>query len=63
MGTVELDQLGDWQRSCYCGEPRGKDAGKAVTVMGWVQTWRDHGGVVFIDLRDRAGVLQIVFNP
>jgi aspartyl-tRNA synthetase len=58
-----LDQLGDWQRSDYCGAPRPGDIGRAVTVMGWVHSRRDHGGVVFVDLRDRTGLLQVVFNP
>ncbi len=60
---MKLDVLGDWQRSCYCGEPRAKDIGSELTVMGWVHGRRDHGGVVFVDLRDRSGLLQVVFNP
>ena len=60
---MKLDQLGDWQRSGYCGAPRPADIGHPVTVMGWVDSRRDHGGVVFVDLRDRTGILQIVFNP
>jgi aspartyl-tRNA synthetase len=60
---VNLDLLGDWQRSTYCGAPRASDIGSAATVMGWVHGRRDHGGVVFIDLRDRSGLLQVVFNP
>ncbi len=55
--------LGDWKRSTYCGTPRAAEIGCAVTVMGWVHGRRDHGGVVFIDLRDRTGLLQVVFNP
>jgi len=58
-----VDSLGDWKRSGYCGEWRAADAGGEVTVMGWVQTRRDHGGLIFVDLRDRSGVLQVVFNP
>ena len=46
-----------------CGTPRASDAGRIVTVAGWVDTRRDHGNLVFIDLRDRSGLLQIVFNP
>jgi aspartyl-tRNA synthetase len=60
---VSLDSLGDWRRTDYCGTPRAADIGRSVTVMGWVHGWRDHGGVVFIDLRDRTGILQLVFNP
>ncbi len=60
---MSLDLLGDWQRSSRCGEPRAADVGREVTLMGWVHSRRDHGGVVFVDLRDRTGVVQIVFNP
>jgi len=60
---MTLDQLGDWRRSDYCGAPRAADIGREVTVMGWVHSRRDHGGVVFIDLRDRSGILQVVCNP
>lgn len=46
-----------------CGEPRKSDVGKEITVAGWVNRRRDHGNLIFIDLRDRTGLLQIVFNP
>ena len=46
-----------------CGEPRAAEAGRRLTVFGWVDRRRDHGGLVFIDLRDRSGVLQVVFDP
>ncbi|HZS15054.1 MAG TPA: aspartate--tRNA ligase [Candidatus Dormibacteraeota bacterium] len=46
-----------------CGEPRATDAGRRTVVYGWVDRRRDLGGLVFIDLRDRSGVLQCVFNP
>jgi aspartyl-tRNA synthetase len=60
---VKLNELGDWQRTCECGVPRRADIGREVIVMGWVGGRRDHGGVVFVDLRDRSGILQVVFNP
>ena len=50
-------------RSLFCGEVKEKDVGTTVTLAGWANRWRDHGGLVFIDLRDRSGVIQIVFNP
>jgi len=51
------------KRSCYCAEPREADAGNELVLQGWVDTRRDHGGVIFVDLRDRTGLMQVVFSP
>lgn len=50
------------KRSCRCGELSGTDIGREVTVMGWVAKNRNKGGIVFVDLRDRSGILQIIFE-
>ena len=50
-------------RDCYCGEPRGGDVGKRLKLAGWAARRRDHGGLIFIDLRDHTGVVQLVVNP
>lgn len=58
-----LELMGNWQRTDYCGDLRAKNVGNEVILMGWVQSRRDHGGVIFVDLRDRTGTTQIVFSP
>jgi aspartyl-tRNA synthetase len=62
MESVPLDFLGELQRTHSCGQLRGTDAGQRALLMGWVHRRRDLGGVIFIHLRDRDGVTQLVFH-
>jgi aspartyl-tRNA synthetase len=62
-GVKRLDPLGKLRRTHTCGAPRASDAGREAVLCGWVHRRRDHGGVVFVDLRDRTGLCQVVFKP
>lgn len=58
-----METMAGMHRSCGCGRVTEKDCGKELTLAGWVNTHRDHGGLIFIDLRDRSGIVQVVMSP
>lgn len=58
-----MDSMGSLRRTHYCNELGKNNIGEEVILMGWVLRRRDHGGVIFVDLRDRDGLTQVVFNP
>ena len=57
-----MDTLMGFKRTDYCGDLRLSDAGRTVSVCGWVQRQRDLGGLIFVDLRDRTGLVQLSFG-
>ena len=60
--SVVLDFLGDLHRTHMCGDLRASHAGQTVLLMGWAHRRRDHGAVIFIDMRDRTGHTQAIFH-
>ncbi|MBW1806071.1 MAG: aspartate--tRNA ligase, partial [Deltaproteobacteria bacterium] len=60
---MHIDLLEDWKRSHDCGSLRPENVGREAILMGWINSRRDLGNLIFIDLRDRGGITQIVFDP
>src|SRR5688572_10226258 len=60
---TQSGQRSDLRRYTACGELRIEDVGSRVTIKGWVNRRRDHGGLIFLDVRDRYGITQVVANP
>jgi aspartyl-tRNA synthetase len=58
-----IDLLGSLKRTDYCGDLKKEDSKREVILLGWVQRRRDLGGLIFVELRDRQGIVQVVFNP
>ncbi|RUM59711.1 MAG: aspartate--tRNA ligase [Persephonella sp.] len=61
--SVELEHLGNFKRDYFCGELTEANIGDEVRLLGWAESVRDHGGVIFINLRDKEGIIQIVIDP